>query len=184
MAYTYTDISQIYAFHNITEGNMGKRFVICIALVMVVAFAVSGCSSVPKKTKEEITGIKTRVDTLESKVGDMEAKQAYAERATQEQAVAIEDMKSVKMANTNISTKPRGGKAGARMKDIQKCLKNAGFYNGTIDGVKGKNTRKAIKDFQKANGLTADGLVGNKTWEALGKYAQAAEGSTGEESIK
>lgn len=163
---------------------MGKRFVVCIALVMVVAFAVSGCSSVPKKTREEMTGIKTRVDTLESKVGEMETKQAYTERATQEQAAAIEEMKSVKMANTNISTKPRGARAGARMKEIQQCLKNANFYDGTVDGIKGGKTRKAIKDFQKANGLTADGLVGKKTWEALGKYAQASEGGTGEKSIK
>ena len=162
---------------------MGKRFIVCVAFVMVIAFVASGCSSVPKKTKEEITGIKTRVDTLESKVGEMETKQAYTERATQEQAAAIEEMKSVKMANTNISTKSSDAKVGARMRDIQQCLKNAGFYDGSVDGVKGRKTRKAIKDFQKANGLTADGLVGKKTWEALSKYAQAPEG-TGEEAIK
>lgn len=159
---------------------MGKRFVLCIALVALVAFVVSGCSSVPKKTKEEISGIKTRVDTLESKVGDMESKQAYSERATQQQAAAIEEMKSVKMENTNISTKPRGSAVVGRMKDIQTCLKNAGYYDGAVDGIKGSKTRKAIKDFQKANGLTADGIVGSKTWEALSKHLSSA----GDRSIK
>ena len=69
------------------------------------------------------------------------------------------------------------------MKEIQICLQNAGFYKGKIDGVKGKSTKKAIKEFQKANGLKADGKVGSKTWEALSKYeaagvpAEAAEGA-------
>ena len=59
-------------------------------------------------------------------------------------------------------------------KDIQTALKNAGFYNGKIDGSKGRSTKKAIKEFQKANGLRADGVVGKKTWELLGKYAEGS----------
>ncbi len=55
-------------------------------------------------------------------------------------------------------------------KRIQSALKNAGFYNGSIDGKIGKETKKAIKDFQKANGLNADGIIGRKTWAKLQKY--------------
>jgi len=57
--------------------------------------------------------------------------------------------------------------------DIQTALKNAGYYTGNIDGKKGPMTKKAIEDFQKANNLQADGKVGPKTWEALGKYLNA-----------
>lgn len=57
-----------------------------------------------------------------------------------------------------------------RNRDMQKALKNAGFYVGTIDGKIGPKTKKAIMDFQKANGLKADGKVGPKTWAALEKY--------------
>ncbi|HQQ06618.1 MAG TPA: peptidoglycan-binding domain-containing protein, partial [Candidatus Omnitrophota bacterium] len=35
------------------------------------------------------------------------------------------------------------------------------------DGKLGKQTRSAIRDFQKANGLTVDGKVGKKTWAQL-----------------
>lgn len=35
------------------------------------------------------------------------------------------------------------------------------------DGICGKNTEKAIKDFQKKNGLTIDGQCGINTWEKL-----------------
>jgi peptidoglycan hydrolase-like protein with peptidoglycan-binding domain len=51
--------------------------------------------------------------------------------------------------------------------EIQTALKNAGYYAGTIDGDIGPKTKAAIEEFQKANGLTADGNVGSKTWTAL-----------------
>lgn len=37
----------------------------------------------------------------------------------------------------------------------------------TVDGVFGTNTEVAVKKFQKEHGLTADGVVGEKTWKAL-----------------
>jgi len=58
--------------------------------------------------------------------------------------------------------------------EIQTALKNAGFYSGSIDGKIGPKSKKAIEDFQSANGLKADGKVGAKTWEALGKYLNVA----------
>ena len=42
-----------------------------------------------------------------------------------------------------------------------------GYYNGNIDGIWGSKTRKAAKAFQKDYGLTADGIVGEKTIKAL-----------------
>jgi len=150
-------------------------------LAILVIFVVSGCGTAKKKPNlaEEVTGVKARVDTLETKVEGVETKQAEVERVTSEQAQAIEGLKAKheKAETTNISVKPRFGKSGAHTKEIQMCLKNAGFYNGKIDGVKGKNTRKAVKEFQKANGLSADSVVGKKTWEALSKYAGAGAGA-------
>ncbi len=54
--------------------------------------------------------------------------------------------------------------------EIQTALKNAGYYNGNIDGKLGPASKKAIEAFQKANNLNADGKVGPKTWAALSKY--------------
>jgi N-acetylmuramoyl-L-alanine amidase len=75
---------------------------------------------------------------------------------------------------TRIGTRPKASKEDT--KEIQACLKNAGFYDGKIDGIKGKATRKAIRQFQEANGLTPDGVVGPKTRELLSKHAAAAQG--------
>lgn len=62
---------------------------------------------------------------------------------------------------------PPSGPYKPTVQEIQTALKNAGLYDGSIDGKKGPKTTKAIEDFQKANGLKADGKVGPKTWEIL-----------------
>lgn len=54
--------------------------------------------------------------------------------------------------------------------EIQTALKNANFYMGEVDGKLGPKTKKAILEFQKANGLSADGKVGPKTWIELSKF--------------
>ncbi len=54
--------------------------------------------------------------------------------------------------------------------EIQAALKNAGFYEGAIDGNIGPKTKQAIKDFQFKNNLVVDGKVGSKTWRKLSSY--------------
>lgn len=60
------------------------------------------------------------------------------------------------------------GSRGATVRSIQKKLKNWGYYKGSVDGIYGAQTKSAVKYFQRKNGLTADGIVGNKTLAALG----------------
>lgn len=62
----------------------------------------------------------------------------------------------------------RRGSSGSTVTKIQEKLKNWGYYNGTVDGVFGSRTEKAVISFQKKNGLTADGVVGSSTLSALG----------------
>ncbi|MCP4649045.1 MAG: peptidoglycan-binding protein [PVC group bacterium] len=57
-----------------------------------------------------------------------------------------------------------------RITDIQKALKGAGFNPGHIDGQMGPKTKKVIREFQRENNLTIDGVVGPKTWEKLKTY--------------
>lgn len=60
------------------------------------------------------------------------------------------------------------GSTGEEVKQIQTKLKAWGYYTGVVDGIYGKNTSNAVKNFQKKNGLTADGIVGTQTLKALG----------------
>ena len=62
----------------------------------------------------------------------------------------------------------RQGAKGSEVKEVQRRLKQWGYYNGAVDGVFGAGTKKAVIAFQKKNGLTADGVVGKSTYKALG----------------
>ena len=53
---------------------------------------------------------------------------------------------------------------------IQQALKNAGLYQGKVDGDLGPKTKRAIEEFQSQNGLKVDGKVGPKTWSKLGAH--------------
>ncbi len=60
------------------------------------------------------------------------------------------------------------GARGDEVKEVQRRLKNWGYYNGSVDGIYGPATISAVKYFQKKNGLTADGICGKATYAALG----------------
>ena len=62
----------------------------------------------------------------------------------------------------------RQGASGGEVKELQRRLKEWGYYNGAVDGIYGKGTVAAVKAFQKKNGLTADGVAGIETYKALG----------------
>ncbi|MBQ7368858.1 MAG: spore cortex-lytic enzyme [Clostridia bacterium] len=62
----------------------------------------------------------------------------------------------------------RQGSKGGEVKEVQRRLKEWGYYKGSVDGVFGAGTRSAVIAFQKKNGLTADGIVGKATYRALG----------------
>lgn len=62
-------------------------------------------------------------------------------------------------------------KVGSRndaVTELQKRLKQWGYYRGAVDGIYGAQTREAVRYFQSRNGLTPDGVVGPATAKALG----------------
>lgn len=63
----------------------------------------------------------------------------------------------------------RRGDSGAYVTLAQSELINQGYSCGSTgaDGKFGKNTEAAVKRFQLDHGLTADGIIGEKTWNAL-----------------
>ncbi len=60
------------------------------------------------------------------------------------------------------------GSQGKAVADVQNALKRGGFLSGPADGRFGATTGNAVRAFQTSKGLTADGVVGQQTWAALG----------------
>jgi len=61
----------------------------------------------------------------------------------------------------------KSGAKGFQVKRLQRLLAQRGFDAGTVDGVFGPATEKAVKKAQKAHGLDPDGIAGPLTWHAL-----------------
>lgn len=130
------------------------------AVVVLVLVALSGCGK--RQEMEELQPI--TMESLSTVTGS---------------TVAVPDFKDQEIKATAPVTKesfplPPQGPYKPSANEIQIALKNAGFYTGSVDGKIGPKSKKAIEDFQSANGLKVDGKVGAKTWEAMGKYLSVA----------
>ncbi|OKH40545.1 hypothetical protein NIES2119_02735 [[Phormidium ambiguum] IAM M-71] len=60
------------------------------------------------------------------------------------------------------------GNSGEAVRFLQQVLIALG-YSIPFDAVFGNKTKKAVEKFQQASGLGVDGIVGPKTWRALGE---------------
>ena len=73
------------------------------------------------------------------------------------------------ISNSNkVQALSKYGSRGNEVTQIQTKLKRWGYYNGAIDGIYGSQTLAAVKSFQRKNGLTVDGIAGEKTLAAMG----------------
>jgi peptidoglycan hydrolase-like protein with peptidoglycan-binding domain len=63
----------------------------------------------------------------------------------------------------------REGSRGPAVTDLQNKLKAAGFNPGASDGIFGPKTKAAVVAFQRAQGITVDGIVGPQTWGKLNR---------------
>ena len=75
------------------------------------------------------------------------------------------------------------GSADPAVRDLQEALKVLGYDPGPIDGMFATSTETAVKAFQQARGITADGIVGKVTWINIDEADQSEPvlkiGSTG-----
>jgi peptidoglycan hydrolase-like protein with peptidoglycan-binding domain len=63
----------------------------------------------------------------------------------------------------------RVGSTGEMVKALQSALNGMGYNCGKVDGIFGKGTETALKEFQYDNDLVRDGVCGTITWAALDK---------------
>ncbi len=141
----------------------------CFVLIALVAFVIllNGCAAGRKRKDLEIQGLKNQVTVLETQIqskdneiNSLKDSLAKTEEEKQTQGKILSTKKKVIM---EVKSRPN-------TKQIQLALKNAGYESGIIDGRMGRQTREAIKAFQKANNLPAYGKVGKQTWGLLKAY--------------
>ncbi len=83
-------------------------------------------------------------------------------------ALSFMDIQSMASRSTYQETQMVECLTTSQIKTVQTKLKRWGYYTGNVDGIYGPKTISAVKFFQRRNGLTADGIVGTNTANALG----------------
>lgn len=77
----------------------------------------------------------------------------------------------------------RTGSSGRDVVTAQYLLREAG-QTVTVDGAFGSGTETAVRNFQGARGLTADGVVGSNTWEALIKTVRQGDSNNAVRAVQ
>ena len=137
-----------------------------VFLGMLVVF--SGCET--KKPTREYNILSAQIAAITDELvrldQELEAVRASSQQQQQEvQSSSLPRSLDEAGATGGLYRTPSGFQLPAL--SIQKALKNAGYYNGNLDGKIGSGTQQAIKAFQLDNGLEADGVVGRGTWAKL-----------------
>ena len=141
-----------------------KRFFWGSLAMFSVAFMITGCATTRPKpaapdANAQLQSMQTQMQAKDQEIQDLRYQlDSHQQALSNNFASGSSDKKNILRA------------AGVQPVDLQKALLRAGFDPGPIDGRLGKKTRSAVKAFQKKNKLTADGVVGEKTWAALKSY--------------
>ncbi len=142
-----------------------RRIISIFFVFLSAAFILSGCATGSKQSELEIQGLKNQVQALEAEVQQKDAeigsfKESFDKPQEEGKSSSYGGGQSIEVKN-----RPKA-------KQIQSALKNAGYNPGAIDGRLGKQTREAVKAFQKANNLRVDGRVGKQTWKLLREHLE------------
>ncbi len=149
-------------------------------VVMVAAAATwlggcaSGQSAQMKRLQSQVGLLDERLSQLERTGGGWQGESAASAASADLSAAAgpAVPAASEPVKTASVSSTPTSGKASTR--EIQRALKNAGFYQGNIDGKMGPMTKDSVREFQRVHGLKDDGVVGKQTWAKLSSYLNLA----------
>lgn len=157
--------------------------------VVAAAALLSGCASA--RTRSELSRTQSQVGLLDERVTQLERAGiggGFSDSSSSEsslEAAPKADETTIAPSAPPGKSPSVGKKSSSRVasslkpstREIQQALKNAGFYQGTVDGKSGPMTRDAIKEFQRVHGLTDDGVVGKQTWAKLQAYSDLSSGA-------
>lgn len=133
---------------------------------------MNSLSAQAQQKDEQITSLQRSLED-KSKEENLQAQLKEKERlaSSLQKALDKEAKEKAKLAERlDVLTGKYRSASNAYVKQVQIALQNAGYGPGAIDGRMGSRSKKAIRDFQKDNGLNITGKIDKSTWEKLRIY--------------
>lgn len=151
-----------------------------IGMVLIVG-VLSGCAGMKSRDaarlQSQVGLLDERVTQLERSSGMGLSAAPMAEPVFDGGTAVSSGSGSARKSRASSGAAPSASAVKPSTREIQQALKNAGFYQGSVDGKMGPVTREAVKEFQRIHGLSDDGAVGRKTWAKLKAYADLSASS-------
>lgn len=160
----------------------GVRVVMCVAVASVLAGCATG------QSRQDMARLQSQLSLIDDRVTQLErvgisgsASSASFSAPSSEGATSGTTIAPSSASGSHVAVKMAAKKGST--KEIQQALKNAGFYQGNVDGKLGPATKEAVKEFQRVHGLKDDGIVGKQTWAKLNAYAELSGGAATTEIV-
>jgi peptidoglycan hydrolase-like protein with peptidoglycan-binding domain len=144
-----------------------------IAFAVALGLAWTGAAipaDVKEETKETVQDTK---DTLEDKAETAKDKLKSGGQKVKDKTVELKDKAKAKLS---------GKDKADQVRMAQQALQEKGYNPGPIDGVMGSKTRAALKEFQRKEGLEANGRLDMTTMSRLGMEGRTSETPSSEPS--
>ena len=150
-----------------------RRAVFAFGTILLGTLVLTTGCTTKKRHQRDITTLQTQIGALQSEVArlDQSLKDSESALRTAQGGGVSGGVGSGSIFSDGgpVYRTPSGFELPAL--SIQKALKGAGYYQGNIDGKIGTGTKQAIKNFQRDQGLTPDGVCGRQTWVRLKSFA-------------
>ena len=145
---------------------MNRGTLQAVSILTLTTLFVSGCATTRARRPDPATS-----DTT-AQMAAMQSELASKDRQIQELQAKLDSyQRALESPRSNFSSGNSSSDfirvSGVSVSDVQRALRNAGFDPGPVDGKAGKKTKSALREFQRSKGLSADGVLGQKTWSAL-----------------
>jgi peptidoglycan hydrolase-like protein with peptidoglycan-binding domain len=148
-----------------------------IAFAVALGLAWTG-AAIPADVKEETQDTR---DTLKDKAETAKDKLKSGGEKVKDKTVELKDKAKAKLSGKD-KADPSTMDRSARVRMAQQALQEKGYNPGPIDGVMGSKTRAALKEFQRKEGLEANGRLDMTTMSRLGMEARTSETPSSEPS--
>lgn len=149
-------------FIELSEGSSGSNVVILQEkLKLLHYFPGSVTGSFGPETTTSVQRFQEVYNLPATGIVDLNTWQVLLEET--EKLTDYLDFNPGHLAKTDL----RIGDTGKNVRELQIMLKTLLYYTGPIDGIFGNDTNISVRTLQMNNSITADGMVGPKTWNAL-----------------